>query len=157
MGIWLVLAAWAVARAMRWATAARQANQNNIRLKALLAAAPSAYLLISKGRRTAASASLLSMLGLQSELESVEDLRGLDTQFRGDDIAALIDEIISLPVSGRSFDCLLRSTVDKRILRAEGRIPPSELVGENGVVVWFCDVTECAVRSRFAARAGSSN
>ena len=141
-GIWLVLAAWAVARAIRWAATARQTNHGNARLKALLAASPTAYLLVAKDRRTAASASLLSMLGLQSEPQSLDDLRVLQSRFRPDDIAALLDEAASLPVSGRPFILLLRSTADSRILQAEGRLPAPELVGEAGVVVWFSDVTD---------------
>lgn len=153
-GIWLVLAAWAVARAIRWATAANRANHGNTRLKALLGASPAAYLLVAKDRRTAASASFLALVGLQSEPQTLDDLRSLQLRFRPDDIAALLDEIASLPVSGRPFVVLLRSTVDRRILQAEGRIPSPELIGENGAVIWFSDVTDLqSDRDSLAARA----
>lgn len=141
-GIWLVLAAWAVARSVRWASLARQAERSNVRIKALLSAAPAAYLLVSKDQRVAASSSLQSLLRLAEEPRSLHDLLALESHLRTSDIVGLIEDITSLPVSGRPFVRLLHSTADQRIYRAEGRIPPPELVGENGVVIWFADVTD---------------
>src|SRR3546814_10969645 len=77
-GVWLVGAAWAVARSIRWASEARLAGRANARLKALVAAAPAAYLLVSRDRKTASSASLLPLMGLSAEPQSLHDLHGLD-------------------------------------------------------------------------------
>src|SRR3546814_8029960 len=78
---------------------------------------------------------------MASEPEGIEDVHCLDSRIRADDIAGLIDDIVSAPVSGKPFVRLLHSTIDQRIYRAEGRIPSSELVGDNGVAIWFSDVT----------------
>src|SRR3546814_4718496 len=78
---------------------------------------------------------------MASEPQGIEDLYALDSRIRADDIAGLIDDIVSAPVSGKTFVRLLHSTIDQRIYRAEGRIPSSELVGDNGVAIWFSDVT----------------
>ncbi|API61237.1 histidine kinase [Tardibacter chloracetimidivorans] len=141
-GVWLVGAAWAVARSIRWASEARLAGRANARLKALVAAAPAAYLLVSRDRKTASSASLLPLMGLSAEPQSLHDLHGLDDRIEAKDIAGLIDDIASMPVSGRPFARLLHAKGEDRIFRAEGRIAEPELVGDGGVVVWFSDVTE---------------
>lgn len=140
-GIWLVLAAWAVTRSVRWASEARRSNLSNTRLKALLAAAPATYLLMTRDLKLSASAPLADMLGLSGELRTVDDLHALAHRFHKDDVDALIAGMTSLPVGGRPFARLLRATADGSILRAEGRLPSAELVGESGAVIWFSDVT----------------
>jgi len=141
VGVWLIGAAWAIVRAARWALAARQAENRNTRMAALLATSPAAYMLIARDGRVSVSRALPSLLGCEWELDSLDDVRALEKLFHSPDVEALVDDIISMPVSGRTFSRLLHSLSGQRILRTTGRLPSSELAGENGVVVWFADVT----------------
>src|SRR3546814_18668705 len=86
------------------------------------AAAPAADLLVSRDRKTASSASLLPLMGLSAEPQSLHDLHGLDDRIEAKDLAGLIDDIASMPVSGRPFARLLHATGADRLFRAEGRI-----------------------------------
>src|SRR3546814_20987703 len=73
-------------------------------------------------------------MGLSAEPQSLHDLHGLDDRIEAKDIAGLIDDIASMPVSGRPFARLLHAKGEDRIFGAEGRIAEPELVGDGGVV-----------------------
>src|SRR3546814_13826902 len=92
-------------------------------------------------------------MGLSAEPQSLHDLHGLDDRIEAKDIAGLIDDIASMPVSGRPFARLLHAKGEDRIFRAEGRIAEPELVGDGGVVVWVSAVTAWqSARDRMAGR-----
>lgn len=140
---WLAFAVWAVIRGARAQLQARLAQAWGLRLRGLLATAPGAYLIVAENGAASCSDSLRAWLDLDKKPGALEDLAPHgDSGLTADDFQLLTRDIAALAVSGNSFTRLVRAAGTGRVLLAQGRAAPTDLVGERGVVVWFTDTTQ---------------
>lgn len=139
--VWLAAAVFAIIRAARWRREAKAEARRSARLAGLLQASPDAYLIVRRDGHAIASDKLLIWLDREEPLRSTDDLGGEASPFDAEAVAGLMADIADLALAGNGFTRRMRTATGKWLL-AHGVLADSEVAGDNGVVVWFTDVTE---------------
>ena len=144
---WLAFAVWSVIRSARTRVQAEMAQSWGLRLRGLLTTTPGAYLVVHGDGRASCSDLLRSWLSIDRKVQRLDDLApqaaaGLSAP----DYALLTDRIEALALSGKAFSSEMTSADGTRRFAVEGRQAPPQLAGDNGVVVWFGEMTAAAER-----------
>lgn len=144
---WLAFAVWAVIRSARIRTQADMARAWGLRLRALLATAPDAYLIVGDDDRVVASDGLRAWLQIDRKVSSLAELGPQGTcGIEASSMAELEAAIEAAALSGSMFNLSISLVKGMQTLEAHGRPAPPELAGDKGVVVWFADTTELGAR-----------
>lgn len=141
---WFILAVWAIFRSRKSNQRARAARAWALRLRALIATTPGAYL-VATGDVAVGSEALRGWLSLDQRISTLDQLApDLETQsgLCEADYLALSDDIKAARASGAAFTRMVRPLRGERMLLAEGRLAPPQIAGDASVVIWFLDQTD---------------
>lgn len=141
---WFIVAVWAMFRSRKSTQRARAARAWALRLRALIATTPGAYL-VATGDVAVGSESLRGWLSLDQRISSLDQLAPDPETQSGlceADYLALSDDIKAARASGAAFTRMVRPLRGERMLLAEGRLAPPQVAGDSSVVIWFLDQTE---------------
>lgn len=142
MALWTAAAIFAVVFGLRRAVRGRGAEQEAMRLSALLGAAPAVAIVVAPDGRIDADSRLVDWLGLACVPRFLPDLAASGAGLIEEDVAVLAREVSVAQRSGHAFARPVRIQRSERILMARGRLaPPSEL-GPDRVLLWFFDATD---------------
>ena len=141
---WFILAVWTIFRSRKSNQRARAARAWALRLRALIATTPGAYL-VATGDVAVGSEALRGWLSLDQRISTLDQLApDLETQsgLCEADYLALSDDIKAARASGAAFTRMVRPLRGERMLLAEGRLAPPQIAGDASVVIWFLDQTD---------------
>lgn len=138
------VALWAGIRGRAASQRAKAAEAWGLRLRALLATTPGAYLIVSQ-TAVLGSESLRSWLSLDQRIAAFSELAPQADRASGlmeADYAALRQDITATRASGAPFTRLVHPLRGDRVLLAEGRMGAADVASDSSVVVWFSDVSD---------------
>lgn len=148
MGLWLVVAGWAIMRGLMMqrqaAFAARRAGQ----LSAMLEASPALPLLVRPDGRLEGAGSIAHWFA-QGHLPSTLSALSSDGPdgVSADALAALVDAVALAQRTAKSFAMLLRSNDGKRAIAVRGAQAPGALAAAGSALLWISDASEAEAHS----------
>jgi signal transduction histidine kinase len=157
-GFWLALAWWATIRGGRFAAAARDVLDDNIRLSALLQAGPATPLVVAADGAIGGSDRLAAQLGVDALPPRWMGLFGEDAPFPAAE-APQLGRLVADAAAGGRFSIIVRPAGSSRILRVDGG-PAPQGFAEQSALLWFVDVTEAeeqaaALKARLERRSAA--
>lgn len=142
LAIWLVGAAFAVARGLRMQREGAQARGLADRLESLLHSAPAIAAMIRADGRIEAPDRLGSWLGRERPPAFLSELGTEGGGLREEDAQALVKDIAAAQRAGKSFSRPVRAIGSSRALVVRGAPAGPSLGAPGSVILWFFDATE---------------
>ncbi|TGX44740.1 PAS domain-containing sensor histidine kinase [Sphingomonas naasensis] len=122
--------------------AARETEDRNARLNALIAGSPAQAMLVRADGRVEVPQRLADWLGLDLLPRELADLAGIESGLVAADAAALEAQVIAAQKAGQPFTLAVRAQGSERALIVVGERAPGTMRAAGGVVLWFLDATE---------------
>jgi signal transduction histidine kinase len=142
-GAWLAAAVWAILRADGRRAAASGQLSGNARAEALLAAAPSLFIMVERDGRLEGSDRAAFVLGLAALPDTLAGLGGSEAGLEADDLERLSDSVRQSAASASSFSLSCRPRGGARVIEIRGGPAPAPWQ-DGAVLLWLVDVTATA-------------
>ncbi|MEQ1688713.1 MAG: PAS-domain containing protein, partial [Sphingopyxis sp.] len=151
IGLWLVVASWAIVRALMMqrgaAFAARRAGQ----LSAMLEVSSALPLLVRSDGRLEGAGSIARWFGLEQVPTTIDGLSGADAEGGAGAmpqaaIAALRQAVALAQRTAKPFDMVLRSSDSSRAIAVRGMPAPAALGAAGSALLWLSDASDDVAR-----------
>jgi signal transduction histidine kinase len=150
--LWLVLAAFALARGIGMQRRAAVASGQTSRLASLVEAAPVIPVILRADWRIEAGARIGTWLGLARAPANFDELKGVDEGLDGAGHEALRQAVLGAQRGAKDFTLVLRPIGGARELLVQGMAAPPAVGGPGTVLLWFSDTTDTRATLRALQR-----
>ncbi len=148
MGLWLVVASWAIVRGLMMQRRAAFAARRGAQLSALLDVAPAMPLLVRGDGRIEGPGAIATLFGLEALPRTLDGLGAAgDSGLNEADFAQLSAQTRAAQRTGKAFRLSLRSADGRRSLSIRGAPVPPALGGADSALLWLSDTSEDAARN----------
>lgn len=147
IGLWLVVAGWAILRGLMMQRQAILTSRRAAKLATMIDSSPALPLLVRTDGRLEGAGSIAHLFGLESLSASIAQL-GTDARetMQAEPLSQFVDAVALAQRTAKPFTCLLRSIDGTRAVRVLGTPAPRQLSTAGSALLWVMDASEEVTR-----------